>query len=262
MKRTLKISNDVVFFVHIPKCAGTSLGSFFSKRLRPVEGFFWHGHDGDVNNLANEFDLSQNSSDSDENSIRFIGGHYTLSATRAIIQDAALLNPLICSVIRNPIEQAESYYNWITSESVTKGAKHPLYDHSKDMTPLEFFHDQRILDEVANIQCKYLLGVNCESTGSHDIKGLALDLLLQDRLYIADVSKSDSLITAVSDLVFGYQNEEQRTIQAPRENVSSIKKHKFDENSKHLIKNVFWGDLLLYETLKKSQNNAVEHIFL
>ncbi|HEX8543840.1 MAG TPA: hypothetical protein VF671_19275 [Pseudomonas sp.] len=258
MKKSIEISDDVVFFIHIPKCAGTSLGSFFNKMLRPNGHFFWHGHDGDINKLADEKAFF--SSNSNE-AVKFIGGHFTLGAVNKIISDAQVPNPTICSVIRDPLEQAESYFHWITSESAIKGAKHPLYDHCKEMTPEEFFCDEKNLSEVSNIQSKYLLGVNCGIRQSHNIENLSLSLLLQKNFYIADVSKSDLLVSRVAELLLLNDSNSQQVIRAPRENISGARKCKFNEATLDIVKELFWGDILLYETLNKSYKNAVNNIF-
>ncbi|WP_439852062.1 hypothetical protein [Pseudomonas syringae] len=258
MKKSIKISDDVVFFIHIPKCAGTSLGSFFSKMLRPNGDFFWHGQDGDINKLADEKAFF--SSNSNE-AVKFIGGHFTLGAVNKIISDAQVPNPTICSIIRDPLEQVESYFHWITSESAVKGVKHPLYDYCKEMTPEEFFCDEKSLSEVSNIQSKYLLGVDCGIRQSHDIESLSLSLLSQRNFYVADVSKSDVLVSRVAELLLLNDSNSQQVIRAPRENISGARKCKFSEATVDIITELFWGDILLHETLKKSYKNSVNNIF-
>ncbi|QVI76283.1 hypothetical protein [Pseudomonas syringae] len=258
MKKSIEISDDVVFFIHIPKCAGTSLGSFFNKMLRPDGHFFWHGQDGDINKLADENAFFCSGS---KEAIKFIGGHFTLGAVNKIISDAQVPNPTICSVIRDPLEQVESYFHWITSESAIKGVDHPLYEHCKGMTPEEFFCDEKSLAEVSNIQTKYLLGVDCGARHSHDIESLSLSLLLQKNSYITDVSESDWLISRVAELLLINDSNSQQVISAPRENVSGARTCKFDEATLGMIKELFWADIILYETLNISYKNAVNNIF-
>ncbi|MDU8606935.1 hypothetical protein [Pseudomonas syringae group sp. 247E2] len=258
MKKSIAISDDVVFFIHIPKCAGTSLGSFFNKMLRPGGHFFWHGHDGDINKLADEDAFF--SSDSNEG-IKFIGGHFTVGAVNKIISDAQVPNPTICSVIRDPLEQVESYFHWITSESAIKGVEHPLYEHCKAMTPEAFFCDEKTLAEVSNIQSKYLLGVDCGARHSHDIESLSLSLISQRSFYIADVSESDLLISRMAELLLTNDSNSQQVILAPRENVSGARTCKFNEATIDTIKELCWADIILYETLNISYKNAANSIF-
>ena len=257
MKGSVEISNDVVFFVHIPKCAGTSFGAFFDKKLRPSGHLFWHGQDGDLNTFAEEKRfLCQG-----EQGVKFVGGHFTINAARKIIEESNITNPRICSVIRDPIEQAESYFHWITSESLVKEATHPLYEHCKKMSPAEFFNDEVALAEVCNIQSKYLLGLDIGSRENHDVQTLALNLLMQDGLYIADVSQTDSLVAKVDDLLFLNKTDAGSNKVTTRENVSGVRRCEFDEDTLSLIRHRFWADILLYETLRKARSTAINHLF-
>lgn len=258
MSSFIEISDHVVFFVHIPKCAGTSLGDFFNTMLRPGGEFFWHGQDGDVNEIAYQDGFSSSGC---ARGLKFIGGHFTIDTARKIITTAMPLNPTICTVIRNPIEQAQSYFHWITSESLVKGAKHPLYDHCKHMTPLEFFNDATVLSEVSNIQSKYLLGVDCEFNTDYDIQHLALSLLLQKNMYIADLSQSDALVSTIAGLLHSTTTGDGQDIHAPRKNVSGMIKRGFDQTVIELIKEKFWGDVILYNTLVAAHENIVHRIF-
>lgn len=258
MDNSIRLSNDAVFFVHIPKCAGTSLGSFFSKKLRPSHEFFWHGQDGDINELA---DQKRFSCGDNEQGIRFVGGHYTLPTAAKIISDAHITNARIFSVIRNPIEQAESYFNWITSESLSKQAEHPLHERAKNMSPLEFFQDETILSEVSNIQSKYLLGVTCEESNPSEIQSLSLLLLLQDHLHLANVNQSDAIAYGVAKLLGLDEDHDGRNIQVPRENVSAVRVKRFDSATIARVKELFWGDLVMYDTLSTASKNTKNNLY-
>lgn len=258
MVNLVNISNNAVFFVHIPKCAGTSLGSFFGKKLRPSNEFFWHGQDGDINEMAEK---EQFTCIGDGQGIRFFGGHYTLPTAAKIINDAKVPDAKIFSVIRNPVEQAESYFNWITSESVAKQAEHPFYERAKDMSPFEFFQDEIILSEVSNIQSKYLLGVNCEESSPNEIQLLSLHLLLQNNIYVADVTHSDEIAHGVANILSlnTVENDEQSRI--PRENVSAKRIEKFDSATIALIREIFWGDIMMYDTLSLAFKTAKHNFY-
>lgn len=259
MNDTIEISDDIVFFVHIPKCAGTSIGSFFNARLRPSGQFFWHGQDGDINQIAKRRGFSNKNGAA---GIRFIGGHFTIDAARQIILDTKPTNPKICTIIRNPIEQAESYFHWITSESKVKGAAHPLHHYCKQMTPLEFFNDELIFAEVGNIQSKYILGVDGEPHPSYDIPTLSLHLLLHQNFYIADLSQSDLLVSAVSNLLsLNCDDAEGLVTNTPRKNVSGARKYGFDNAVIELLNEKFQGDISLYNTLRTAQKNLSDHVF-
>ncbi|SFH08780.1 hypothetical protein SAMN05444062_102777 [Pseudomonas syringae] len=129
------------------------------------------------------------------------------------------------------------------------------------MTPEEFFCDEKSLAEVSNIQTKYLLGVDCGARHSHDIESLSLSLLLQKNSYITDVSESDWLISRVAELLLINDSNSQQVISAPRENVSGARTCKFDEATLGMIKELFWADIILYETLNISYKSAVNNIF-
>lgn len=258
MGNSIKISNDAVFFVHIPKCAGTSLGSFFSKKLRPSNEFFWHGQDGDINKIAAQKGFA---CEDNGQGIKFLGGHYTLPTATQIITDTKISNASIFSVIRNPVDQAESYFNWITSESVLKQAAHPLHEHAKNMSPIEFFQDELILAEVGNIQSKYLLGVDCEASNPNEILSLSLSLVLKRQLYLADVNQSDPLAHRVAELLTLSATGAENGTQVPRENVSAARDTKFDQDTIAHVRKLFWGDILMYETLSTAHNTSKRNFY-
>lgn len=165
-------SRRLLFFIHIPKCAGTSFSIPFDRVLRPEGRFWWHGLDGDFNFLArNAKDIKFSNSPSNSRGITFVGGHFTIDSVelflRSFPQDGKFK---IISIIRDPIEQAKSYFNWITYESNKKGAPHPLFYATSKMNILDFLASESTLKEVKNIQTRYLLGSNYADSTSESIR--------------------------------------------------------------------------------------------
>lgn len=244
----IPVSPEVVFFIHVPKCAGTSLGACFDNILRPKGQIFWHGSDGDINIMAAEkrFYCSF-----DQPSILFIGGHFTLNTVKAIIRDANLTSASIYSIIRDPIEQALSYYQWITFNSIKRGRPHPLFRHCSHMRLEEFFSDEAVIQEVANVQTKYILGINVAVRQSYlDIESACRNLFNNYNFHVYDISNAQLLVDAVVDGPFSsFADHNSMMVQSLNVSPIDTKIQILNDDTKALITDIFYCDLFLYKAL-------------
>lgn len=242
----IPVASDVVIFLHIPKCAGSSFGSIFDKVFRPINRFFWHGHDGDVNILANTDCFYRSDS---ESSLKFIGGHFTFGTANKIILGAGLSEATICTIIRDPIQQAYSYYKWLTQKPHSERKMHPLYDECKGLTPHQFFRNRNALMEAVNIQTRYILDMDYLYEFSQTNIHAYLDNVIDKKnILIVDEQGVNLLI---NDL-FGRSPEFtglKYDFNLTRENVTSKHDGSWHEFDTQLVREIYWADIILFNKI-------------
>jgi hypothetical protein len=241
----IKISPDVLFYIHVPKCAGSSFGSYFDRVLRPEGRFFWHGFDGDVN-IINDFERG----DADTG-INFIGGHFTISTVNLLQRRLGLKSSRICSILRDPFEQALSYYNWLTSSSKLAGSPHPLYDYCENLTPDEFFSDPIVANEVVNIQSRYLLGIVPDMNTSHEeFSRISREVLRDNDILISTVENSKNMADYISKKYYRI-NFEKNITRYEFINKSNGVLVNMNSELRAMLTELFWADIILFEEAKR-----------
>lgn len=182
------MKKKIVFFSHIPKCAGSSVGTLFDKLLRPGGNFFWHGLDGDVNKIVNH---SPELFFDDCSPYVFVGGHFHLSTIKNALSHLNIpaQNVLLCTCLRNPSSQVRSYLNWIVFNSAKAGMPHPLYQNYNGFNGRisEALSIEEVRLELSNIQTRYVLGIaDCWSFSPSSLAEIFCSLVSEENYLIAD----------------------------------------------------------------------------
>lgn len=94
-----KVKKNKIFFLHIPKAAGTSLNEMLAKNFQKDEVFFHI--EGDRNNKYSNIDTSK---------LKMFSGHVRLYE---VVQNLCLANFLRITIVRDPFEQLISHFNWV-----------------------------------------------------------------------------------------------------------------------------------------------------
>lgn len=147
---------SLAVFVHIPKSGGTSLRNVMT--LNYGRKFRTHHI-----RLSNLLDTPEQIGD-----LRALSAHRPfgfheelLSAHRATVGDDSVpapLDPVVFSVVRDPVDRAISLYNFVTTFP-----QHALYQEMKDLEPKQFFRKYRA-NELDNQQTKFLVGTRLPAT--------------------------------------------------------------------------------------------------
>ena len=163
------MNSPELVFLHIPKTAGTSQRSTFWKHYG-TENVFWIGVDCPTSVVRYPGDQVGN---------RFvIGGHRRLSFYP---RD---LDPLYCSILRDPIERAVSLFGFYTRPDLAvseagKSARSKLLQRklSQGIDPesmlLSIRNSSKFRGEISNVQCRFLsLGARTFADVRHSLKHL------------------------------------------------------------------------------------------
>ena len=136
---TLK-SGDILFYMHIPKTAGTSLFSFISEQFKPEEVFPFRGSEfeNNLNNLTPE----------EIGRYRFIHAHFDYTIYKLLSR-----KPVYITMLRDPVERVFSAY-----QHTKMDASHRLHSEitEKNLSLKEMIDHP--LAPVSNVQVGYLVG--------------------------------------------------------------------------------------------------------
>lgn len=155
------------FFLHIPKCGGTTIKQYYSKAFNPQNCIkVWnpaYGANCDSKGFS-KFDISK---------ANCIIGHlpflsaYKNETFKHVFDNR---NIIIHTVVRDPIDRMLSLYNYISGLE-----KHPLHNKVKNQNIDDF-----LLEQPCNDQCR-MLGI--DYLGS--VEGIS------ERIHIIDLEKSN-----------------------------------------------------------------------
>jgi hypothetical protein len=132
-----------VFFLHLPKTGGTTMRRVLDREYRNARRYEI-GDDvtGDIRAFrARKWDA--------HNAPQLVQGHMSYGLHRLVPGPATYV-----TLLREPLRRALSDYNYVTS---TPG--HPIHEHVKDMTLIEYF-DSGITGQLSNGQVRLLSGDN------------------------------------------------------------------------------------------------------
>lgn len=135
------MSYATVFFLHLPKTAGTTMRRVLDREYRNVRRYEI-GEDvtGDIRTFRSRpWDAN--------NAPRLVQGHMSYGLHEFVPGPSAYV-----TVLREPIRRALSDYHYVTS---TPG--HPIHEHVKDMSLVEYF-ESGITGQLSNGQVRLLSG--------------------------------------------------------------------------------------------------------
>lgn len=174
-----------VVFLHIPKCAGTTVCTHMARALG--ERSFWHGFDGHVSQA-----IKNHSPGEMLRRYSFIGGHFTREMADALLA-CSEREVLLAALLRDPMEQVRSYYQWISQVT-----SHPYHDLCRNRTLAEAVEDERIENELRDIQTRYLFGAGQSQA---EVTGLSALLAEQRRVALATTRRIGDLIALMEDFL-------------------------------------------------------------
>jgi hypothetical protein len=154
-----------VYFLHIPKTAGTSLTEFLQSHFDP-----------DASNPLESFGSFLTTPRETLDRYQFLGGHFYFDVEKLLGR-----RPRIVTVLRDPVERAISHYHHARRET-----KHYAHEIVKNQSLLDFARDPRMLPLHANYQTRYL--------------GLELD----HRALAEDVIKGDGAGSSIEQQLEGF----------------------------------------------------------
>jgi hypothetical protein len=148
LRPSKKKSNDkAVFFLHIPKCAGTTLTEeIIKKKFKPHESIIFYEHGTQV-----LIDHLKGMSQKEQGKIKCIAGHFAFGIHRYYTAGPAAY----ITLLRDPIERVISHYYY-----VLRREDHYLHQTAvgKKLTLKEYMEDQLSI-ELNNGQTRVLAGI-------------------------------------------------------------------------------------------------------
>ncbi len=153
------MGNDLLYYLHIPKTAGTSFTDFISKQFHATES---HPPQHISAFLKTPRTVLDN--------YKFIAGHFFYNVDAFMHR-----KPVYITMLRDPLERTISHYS-----HVRRSPAHYAYPIVKSQSLLEFARDPRTQPLYANMQARYI-GLNMnypeiiEKLASNQYQGLELE---------------------------------------------------------------------------------------
>ncbi len=118
----IKINNKSIYFMHIPKCGGTTIDSIFLKLSLILGTFKFKRFKYPNLNDGNKFLLKN----IDDVIPTFISGHLNYNFTKN------LKNIFKCTIVRNPLDRVLSHYKFHLFKLKKKPSEYSLVNYIKD----------------------------------------------------------------------------------------------------------------------------------
>jgi hypothetical protein len=167
----------LIFFIHIPKNAGTSLLSCFQSLAGP--SLLWYAPERDLAHQLPKAPCDILGEAETRERFKIYGGHFGLSQIQPYLQP----DDLLLSVVRDPVPRAYSFYNHVT-----------INDKNHRLRPLALgvpiikvsMRSNDFLSQIQNIQCWYISGVRQFAP--------ARQIIEKGRVRVFDMSQAQSVI--------------------------------------------------------------------
>ena len=171
----------MIYFIHIPKTAGTSLLHCF---LQLGEGaVLWHAPTIEFGSSLPKAPCDILASDSVRSHFKIYGGHFGLSEILPYVTE----EDLIVSVVREPIVRAFSLYNHIQ----VNDPSHPLHGVIKDRSIMEATQvNAEFASQVSDMQC-------WQVSGHKDFRK-AKAVITKNLVKVYSIDEVQSLVTEVA----------------------------------------------------------------
>ena len=206
--------NKKMFFVHIPKCGGTSFYEVLATRFG--SGFSTFDSLKKYKNREVRF-----------SDVQCLAGHFWFGVHQTLEVD--INDCLYITIVRNPIDRVKSFY-----QHVLYYKPHYLHQYAKDgiRAFVEQLHQLKI-DEIDNLQCKMISGGSCLAFD-------AIDSLKKNFYWYSSLEKLELNLKKL----LGFDAA------LPKLNESSLRVDIEDE-CKELILSLNLEDMYLYEYVNK-----------
>ena len=122
INKNVKINNKSIYFMHIPKCGGTTIDSIFLKLSLILGSFKFRRFKYPNVEEGNKFLLEN----IDDEIPTFISGHLDYNFTNN------LKNIFKCTIVRNPLDRVLSHYKFHLLKIKKKPSEYSLVNYIKD----------------------------------------------------------------------------------------------------------------------------------
>jgi len=139
-------SDTLIIFLHIPKTAGTLLREnwlFHNEKI--IKSYFWLNLYSKINA---DYALEHYKYYYNILPLSLMGGHWLL---KQWLEFPILQKKLILGIVRDPLKQVLSHYNYIKNVDTS----HPLHKLLKDKTLRELVENKQFNGALVNLQLKY-----------------------------------------------------------------------------------------------------------
>lgn len=236
MKKPLK-SEEILFYLHIPKCAGTTL-------INIIDQFFTENQIYQNHYYVKKLELI---SPEELNSYRFIRGHFPFDRIMHLFNT----KPRLITFLRDPVIRFVSNFEMrqkTFDPGFGRNDQKKIFDHLKNSTLSDFVDNDEMLEIFSNRMTKFIGGR--KKVNSKFIPNIerAKDRLENDFDFIGLTSDFDSALSRLTYYLDLPEVGEYKSLNiSPNRNLRDI----IPKEILSRVAEINWADVELYEHAKK-----------